>query len=64
MRILLVNPEVPNTFWSMKIALKFVSKKAILPPLDIWVSLSQDVKKYLPSNERNCRQLNERIRRY
>ena len=35
MKILLVNPEVPNTFWSLKSALKFVSKKAILPPLGL-----------------------------
>jgi radical SAM superfamily enzyme YgiQ (UPF0313 family) len=35
MKILLVNPEVPNTFWSLKGALKFVSKKALLPPLGL-----------------------------
>ncbi len=35
MKILLVNPEVPNTFWSLKNALKFVSKKALLPPLGL-----------------------------
>lgn len=35
MNILLVNPEVPNTFWSLKYALKFVSKKALLPPLGL-----------------------------
>lgn len=35
MRILLVNPEVPNTFWSLKNALKFISKKALLPPLGL-----------------------------
>ena len=35
MRILLVNPEVPNTFWSLKYALNFVSKKALLPPLGL-----------------------------
>jgi radical SAM superfamily enzyme YgiQ (UPF0313 family) len=35
MRILLINPEVPNTFWSLKSALKFVSKKAVLPPLGL-----------------------------
>lgn len=32
---MLVNPEVPNTFWSLKNALKFVSKKALLPPLGL-----------------------------
>ncbi len=35
MRILLVNPEVPVTFWSFKNALKFISKRAILPPLGL-----------------------------
>ena len=35
LKILLVNPEVPNTFWSLKSALKFISKKAILPPLGL-----------------------------
>jgi len=35
LKILLVNPEVPNTFWSLKSALKFVSKKAIFPPLGL-----------------------------
>ena len=35
MKILLVNPEVPNTFWSLKNALKFISKKALLPPLGL-----------------------------
>ena len=35
MRVLLVNPEVPNTFWSLKHALNFVSKKALLPPLGL-----------------------------
>jgi radical SAM superfamily enzyme YgiQ (UPF0313 family) len=35
MKILLVNPEVPTTFWSLKNALKFVSKKALLPPLGL-----------------------------
>ncbi|HDS85395.1 MAG TPA: B12-binding domain-containing radical SAM protein, partial [Phycisphaerales bacterium] len=35
MKILLINPEVPNTFWSLKYALKFVSKKALLPPIGL-----------------------------
>ena len=35
LKILLVNPEIPNTFWSLKSALKFVSKKALLPPLGL-----------------------------
>lgn len=35
MKILLVNPEIPLTFWSFKNALKFISKKAVLPPLGL-----------------------------
>lgn len=35
MNILLINPSVPNTFWSMKTALRFISKKALLPPLGL-----------------------------
>ncbi|HOG48896.1 MAG TPA: DUF4070 domain-containing protein, partial [Anaerolineae bacterium] len=35
MRILLVYPEFPTTFWSFKHALKFVSKQASLPPLGL-----------------------------
>jgi hypothetical protein len=35
LKILLVNPEVPNTFWSLKNALKFASKRALLPPLGL-----------------------------
>ncbi len=35
MKILLVYPEYPGTFWSFKHALKFVSKKAAFPPLGL-----------------------------
>lgn len=35
MNILLIYPEFPDTFWSFKHALKFVKKKASLPPLGI-----------------------------
>jgi len=35
MKILLVHPEYPDTFWSFKYALKFISKKAIYPPLGL-----------------------------
>ncbi len=35
MRILLVYPKYPDTFWSFKYALKFISKKASLPPLGL-----------------------------
>ncbi len=35
MNILLVYPQYPETFWSFKHALKFVSKKASFPPLGL-----------------------------
>ncbi|MEN8116235.1 MAG: DUF4070 domain-containing protein [Bacteroidota bacterium] len=35
MKILLVYPEYPDTFWSFKYALQFVSKKAAYPPLGL-----------------------------
>lgn len=35
MKILLVYPKYPDTFWSFKHALEFVSKKAMLPPLGL-----------------------------
>ena len=35
MKILLINPDFPDTFWSYKYALKFVRKKATLPPLGL-----------------------------
>jgi radical SAM superfamily enzyme YgiQ (UPF0313 family) len=35
MKILLVYPEYPNTYWSFHYALKFVSKKACFPPLGL-----------------------------
>ncbi|MEJ5305849.1 MAG: B12-binding domain-containing radical SAM protein [Ignavibacteria bacterium] len=35
MKILLVYPEFPDTFWSFKHALKFISKKATHPPLGL-----------------------------
>jgi radical SAM superfamily enzyme YgiQ (UPF0313 family) len=35
MNILMVYPEYPNTFWSFRHALKFVSKKASFPPLGL-----------------------------
>lgn len=35
MRILLVSPAVPDTFWSFKHAVRFVSKKAAYPPLGL-----------------------------
>jgi radical SAM superfamily enzyme YgiQ (UPF0313 family) len=35
MKILLIYPEYPATFWSFKYALKFIRKKAALPPLGL-----------------------------
>ncbi len=35
MKILLVNPGSPDTFWSLRHALKFISRKSILPPLGL-----------------------------
>jgi len=35
MRILLIYPEYPATFWSFKYALKFIHKRAALPPLGL-----------------------------
>jgi radical SAM superfamily enzyme YgiQ (UPF0313 family) len=34
-RVLLIYPEHPDTFWSYKYALKFISKKASSPPLGL-----------------------------
>lgn len=35
MNILLVYPQIPETFWSFKHALKFIGKKAAFPPLGL-----------------------------
>ena len=35
MRTLLIYPEFPPTFWSFKYALKFIHKRAALPPLGL-----------------------------
>ncbi len=35
MKILLVYPEYPDTFWSFRHALKFISKRAAFPPLGL-----------------------------
>ncbi|ABL66265.1 B12-binding domain-containing radical SAM protein [Chlorobium phaeobacteroides] len=35
MNVILIYPEFPDTFWSFKYALKFVHKKASLPPLGL-----------------------------
>jgi radical SAM superfamily enzyme YgiQ (UPF0313 family) len=35
MKVLLVYPKYPDTFWSFKYALKFISRKAAFPPLGL-----------------------------
>ncbi|MBN1152838.1 MAG: cobalamin B12-binding domain-containing protein, partial [Dehalococcoidia bacterium] len=35
MNVLLVYPQIPETFWSFKHALRFVSRKASFPPLGL-----------------------------
>jgi len=35
MKILMVYPQYPDTFWSFKHALRFIAKKATLPPLGL-----------------------------
>ena len=35
MKILIVSPLFPNTFWSFKYVMKFVRKKAVFPPLGL-----------------------------
>jgi radical SAM superfamily enzyme YgiQ (UPF0313 family) len=35
MKVLLVYPQCPDSFWSFKHALKFISKKAAIPPLGL-----------------------------
>jgi radical SAM superfamily enzyme YgiQ (UPF0313 family) len=35
MKVLLLYPEIPDTFWSFKHALRFISKKAAFPPLGL-----------------------------
>ena len=35
MKVLLVSPATPDTFWSFKHALKFVCRRAALPPLGL-----------------------------
>ena len=35
MNVLLVSPQTPDTFWSFKHVLRFVSKKSTFPPLGL-----------------------------
>ncbi len=56
----MVYPSYPNTFWSFKYALKFVSKRASLPPLGLLT-----IAAYLPKTwdvklvDMNCEQLKD-----
>jgi len=35
MRVLFIQPRYPDTFWSLRHALRFISKKAVYPPLGL-----------------------------
>jgi hypothetical protein len=35
MKILLVYPQCPDTFWSFRNAMKFINRKASFPPLGL-----------------------------
>ena len=35
MRVLLVNPEFPNSYWSGKHSLPFARRRSLLPPLGL-----------------------------
>jgi len=39
MKVLLVYPEFPETFWSFKHALRFMGKRSVFPPLGL-ISIS------------------------
>lgn len=61
MKILLVYPKYPDTFWSFRHALKFISRKAAFPPLGLLTVASllpQDWDKRLV--DLNVRRLQER----
>ncbi len=61
MRLLLVYPEYPRTFWSFHYALKFISKKASFPPLGLLTVASlipADVEKKLV--DMNVEKLNDK----
>ncbi|MGC8611042.1 MAG: B12-binding domain-containing radical SAM protein [Athalassotoga sp.] len=60
MKVLMVYPQYPTTFWSFNYALKFISKKAALPPLGLIT-----VGSYLPKEwdlklvDMNCEKLKD-----
>ncbi len=35
MKVLIVSPKFPNTFWSLKYVMRFIRKKAVFPPLGL-----------------------------
>jgi hypothetical protein len=35
MKALLIYPQYPDTFWSFKHAIRFISKKSVYPPLGL-----------------------------
>ncbi|MDI6451721.1 B12-binding domain-containing radical SAM protein [Anaerobaca lacustris] len=61
MNILLIYPEFPDTFWSFKHALKFVGKRAALPPLGLLTIASMLPKEWsLRLVDTNVRRLRKR----
>ena len=61
MKILLVYPEYPVTFWSFRYALSFISKKASFPPLGLLTIAALLPKEWeLRLIDMNVRQLNDK----
>ena len=61
MKILMIYPEYPNTFWSFKYAMKFVQKKASFPPLGLLTVASLLPKEHeLRLVDMNVRKLRDR----
>ena len=57
MKVLLINPEFPDTYWSFRHALPFEGKRSALPPLGLLT-----VSSLLPKSwERRLIDLNVRI---
>jgi len=61
MKILLVYPKFPDTFWSFKHALKFIHRKASSPPLGLLTIASMLPAKWEKKLvDMNCRQLKDK----
>jgi radical SAM superfamily enzyme YgiQ (UPF0313 family) len=61
MKILMVYPEYPDTFWSFKYAVKFIHKKASFPPLGLLTVASLLPKEYqVKLIDMNVNQLKEK----